>query len=178
MSFWRGPVTPTAPRIPQAPARRRAFERAGRKQRPLADKEFPIPGDENEELLAEYAAWRKRTYGSLPEFIVWKWLREKKHLLEGRDFYYQHPLLGGRTQLGGFLLDFWFPARMEGWRVMGLRWHLMYTKDRGRDLIARQILEGRGIRILDLWEDDILARTDYTLNLAWQGRELRPRRGL
>jgi len=168
-------IAPQAPRVPRAPARRRTFEREGREQRPFKI-EFPLSDEANEELLEEFAAWHAATNGSWPEFICWKWLVNEKQQKEGLDFYFQHPLFGGRTVYGGFLLDFYFPAKNLGWRVMGIRWHLLRPRDRARDLVAKQTLESRGIRIVDVWEDDIANRKGYTLEQAWRGNGLRPRR--
>ena len=109
--------------------------------------------------------------GSVLEFIVWKWLVQKKKQVEGVDFLYQHPIFGGRTSFGGYLLDFFFPGRSEGWRVNGLRYHRTHPDDRARDKIAAQLLESQGIRVIDLWEDALLTYPDRVLALAWEGQE-------
>jgi hypothetical protein len=145
-------------------------------QRPLAGPAIPIPANEDEQLLAEYTSWREVTAGSFAEFLVWDWLVKVKRQLPSIDFYYQYPLAGGRTAYGGWVLDFYFPQKGMGWRVMGLRWHLLKPEDRARDLMAKQILEGRGIHTVDLWEDDLLATRIGTLEKAWNGQEMRPGR--
>ncbi|MCH8065869.1 MAG: hypothetical protein IIC90_08610 [Chloroflexi bacterium] len=89
---------------------------------------------------------------------------------------YQHPLLGGRTEFGGFVLDFLFPFRSAGWRVLGKRFHLLQPEDRARDSIARALLEDRGIEVIDLWDDDLITRADFVLEAAWEGREVVDRR--
>ncbi len=81
---------------------------------------------------------------------------------------FQHPLFGGRTRFGGFILDFYFPGRREGWRVMGERWHQEQATDRARDALAKVQLAGEGIQIVDLFEDDLLSRPVLILNLAWE----------
>lgn len=169
-------VMPQAPKVPRAPARRRTFEREGREQRPFK-MEFPIPDEENEKLLEEFAGWHAATNGSWPEFICWKWLVNAKQQREGIDFFFQHPLFGGRTVYGGFLLDFYFPQKGMGWRVMGIRWHLHQPRDRARDLVAKQTLESRGIRLVDIWEDHLETSKQHTLELAWRGQEVVSRRG-
>jgi len=145
-------------------------------QRPLAPPDIPIPAGEDEALLAQYEAWQQERAGSLPEFIVWRWLVYDKKQKEGLDFIFQWALFGGRTAFGGFVLDFWFPDRNEGWRVMGLRYHLLAPRSRALDQVSRMMLMSRGINVVDLWEDDILERTEYALNLAWRGREVSPGR--
>ena len=156
-----------APRIPAVPLRRRAFERAGRELRPLSGPDIPIPGDQDEDKLQRYQSWRATFNGSIPEFIVWEFLTLRKKLVNGVDFVFQHPLLGGRTRFGGFILDFFFPLRNEGWRIQGERFHLLTPESRARDRVSRIILENRGIRIIDLFETDLLTRPEFVLALAF-----------
>lgn len=166
------PQFPAPARVPEVPFLERRFRLGGLEIRPLAGPDIEIPGTEDEDLLRRYQVWHARTNGSLPEFIVYEFLVFKKKQIEGVDFFFQHPLLGGRTEFGGFVLDFFFPLRSAGWRVMGERYHLLQAQDRARDLIAKQLLESRGIQIIDLWEGDLLVRAEYVLKLAWEGREV------
>ena len=170
------PQFPSAPEVPGAPFPERRFRVGGLEIRPLAGPDIPIPANEDEDLIRRYELWHARTNGSLPEFIVYEFLVFKKKQIENVDFIFQHPLLGGRTEFGGFVLDFFFPLRSEGWRVMGERYHLLQPADRARDLIAEGILESRGIQVIDLWEQDLLVRADYVLELAWRGQEVVERR--
>jgi hypothetical protein len=104
----------------------------------------------------------------LPEFIVWEFLTiEKKQQVE-IDFIFQRSIFGGRTRFGGFILDYFLITRREGWRVMGERFHLEQPLDRARDAIAKIQLLAQGIKIIDLWEDDLLTRRDFVLSLAWE----------
>lgn len=174
-------TTPTPMRMPQVPqftrSKRRAAEREGVEIRPLAGPEIPLPAEEDEEILAQYDAWNARTNGSLPEFIVWRFLVYDKKLIEGSDFYYQAPFGGGRTSFGGYISDFLFPIRQEIWNVQGLRWHVLHTEDRARDMIAKMMLTSQGYKVLELWEDDLLTRPEFVLNLAWDtGAEVAPKR--
>jgi len=130
-----------------------------------------MPSDVEEDRLARYAAWRAQTNGSLLEFIVWEWLVGKKKQIPGVDFVFQHPVFGGRTQFGGYLLDFYFPLQRMGWRVMGLRWHRTNPDDRARDNLAKQLLSSKGMRVIDLFEDDLMERPDFVLNKAWRGEQ-------
>ena len=155
------------PRVPAVPLRSRAFEVQGRKITPLAGPEIPVPGNQDDDLLAEFESWRLGTNGSLPEYITWKFLVEEKKQRPGLDFIFQYPLLGGRTRFGGFILDFYFPRKSEGWRVQGERFHLAKPENRAKDFQAAVILSQRGIRVIDLWEDDLLSRAIFVLDLAW-----------
>lgn len=109
---------------------------------------------------------------SILEFLVWEFLTYKKKQIENVDWIYQYPLMGGRTRFGGFVADFYFPMRREVWNPAGLQFHWTDPQDRARDLMAKQVLAGRGIRLLYLWEDDLMNRPDYTLEQAWRGVEL------
>lgn len=168
------PRAPIAPDFPATPFPHRRVEVPGTELeiRPLAGPEIEIPSNEDEDFLRRFDAWHARTNGSLVEFIVYEFLVFKKKQVEGLDFHFQHPLHGGRTEFGGFVLDFFFPQRSAGWRVMGERYHLLQAEDRARDLIAKTILEGRRIQVIDLWENDLLTRPDLVLRLAWEGREV------
>lgn len=159
----------TAFRVPAIKIRKRigATERA---VRPFA----PIPieiVDQDERTLARFEAWRAVTNGSLPEFIVWEWLVYKRKLRDGVDFVFQSPLFGGRTRFGGFVIDFYFPQRREGWFVNGERWHLLTPQARARDQLAKEMLAGQGITVIVLWENDLLTRPDFVLERAWFRRE-------
>jgi len=135
---------------------------------PFAGPEIPIPPEQDEDLLARFEAWQAKWNGSLPEFIVFEFLVITKRQIPQVDFVFQHPLFGGRTRFGGFILDFYFPGRREGWRVMGERWHQEQATDRARDALAKVQLAGEGIQIVDLFEDDLLSRPVLILNLAWE----------
>ena len=170
ISFDR-PAPFRAPRIPQAGRLRRVAERKGLELRPLAGPEIPMPPEQDQALADRAAAWMAAYNGSLPEFIVYEFLTLKKKQREGLDFLYQNPIFGGRTSFGGYVADFVFPQRKQIWNVLGLRWHLLHTEDRARDLVAKQMLTSRGYLVLSLWEDSLLTSPDHVLELAWQGME-------
>ena len=161
-------IRPTlfAPDKPAIPGAEDTIERADLKLQPRVP-EIENPAEQEIAFLARFDAWRSQTNGSLPEFIVWEFLTIEKKQIPGFDFVFQHPVLGGRTQFGGYILDYFFQMRMEGWRIQGERFHLEKPRDRARDQIAKAQLSARGLRILDLWEDDLMTRPDFVLNLAW-----------
>ncbi len=70
------------------------------------------------------------------------------------------------------MLDFLLIVPRIAWRIQGERFHLFFPQDRARDLLAREVLEGRGIRVLDLFENDLMSQPRRTLELAWNGQEL------
>lgn len=118
---------------------------------------------------AEYQAWGR---GTKPEFIVWKYLTQTKHLKEGEDFVFQSSMFGGRSIFGGIVLDFYIPASNMAWRVQGEEFHLLLVKDRIHDMVTRIELEQRGMVVVDLWVRDLLSQAQYVLDLAWQGQEV------
>lgn len=156
-----------APRVPNIPGREEAFEREGRELRPLAGPAIPIPPEQEEALLQRYEVWKASWNGSLPEFLVWEFLVIEKKQVPSVDFFFQHPVFGGRTRFGGYILDYFLSGRREGWRVMGERYHLEQPEDRARDTIMKAQLMNQGVTIVDLWEDDLMTRRDFVLNLAW-----------
>lgn len=159
MSEW---PQPTAPRRPP-------------EVKPVAIEPEPTEA----ELLEErWRAWQEspaakgKGSASILEFMVWEFLVRRKKQIEDVDFIYQYPLAGGRTQFGGFVADFYFPLRAEVWNPAGQQFHWTKSRDRARDIMSRAVLASRGIREIFLWEEDMLARPDYTLEQAWLGREL------
>lgn len=157
-----------APRRPRVPGAEEAVEREGLPLRPLAGPDIPIPPEQDEALLQRFEVWRASWNGSLPEFLVWEFLVITKKQLQEVDFYFQHPVFGGRTRFGGYILDYFLIRRQEGWRVQGERFHLEQPQDRARDAIMKVQLTSQGIRLIDLWEDDLMTRREFVLNLAWE----------
>ena len=135
-----------------------------------------LPQDEQLDELERWKVWEATYAGSFLEFIVWEWLVKVKKQIPEVDFQYQSSFLGGRTQFGGFVADFVFPARRMIWNPAGLRWHHTDPADRARDMISRAILTNRGYLVIFLYEDDLINRRDYTLNKAWDGVEVGFRR--
>lgn len=163
-------------RLPRTPGREATFTRAGLTLRPFVGPDILIVDESEEAFVSRYEIWRAQFNGSIPEFIVWEFLTLEKKLRHGFDFVFQHPLFGGRTRFGGFILDYFFNMKREGWRVQGKRFHVEQPTDRARDAIMQVQLEKQGIRIIDLFEDDLLTRKNFVLNLAFeQGVSVRSR---
>lgn len=135
---------------------------------------FPI--DQEEERQNRWQEWRLRPdvlgTGSYLEFLCWEYLTYQKKQVRGVDYIYQYPLLGGRTAFGGFVADFYFPYKDMVWNPAGLRFHYTSTTNRAKDRLAKALLGSRGISVIYLWEDDLIQRTQYTLNQAWNGVQI------
>ena len=95
--------------------------------------------------------WR----GSKPEWAVY-WALEKLGRKEGVDFFYQSPFAGGRLNRGGAIIDFVLPAENIGIRVQGVYWHYAKGDSRALDQVQRLAIEGSGMRVVDIDEDDAL----------------------
>ena len=180
----RPTVRTTVPRPPQPfelprtplPHKRVQTGQFGVELRPLAEPSIPLPANEDEDFLQRFTVWHQATNGSLPEYICWEFLVFQKKMEPGIDFVFQNPILGGRTEFGGFVLDYFFPATRMGWRVQGERFHRLLSKDRARDDVAEATLSSRGIDpIIELWEDDLITRPIRVLEMALRGQEVTER---
>lgn len=134
--------------------------------------EVPIPIGAEAERQARWAVFRQKTQASYPEFIAYEWLRDVKKRVPDVDFYFQYSFLGGRTSFGGFVLDFFFPIDKIAWFIQGLHFHYTNPDDRGRDIMAIQVVASRGVNVVQVFEDDIIQRTEYTLDRAYLGQQI------
>lgn len=169
------PEPPLVPEVPRTPFETRRFQAGGREIRPFKGTGFPVPGDPEEEFQLAFQAWkieRANGVGSVLEYIVYNFLVFTKHQIDGIDFEYQSSSGGGRTEFGGFVIDFLLPSRGLALQPEGARWHLLEPTDRARLLIEQAILAGRGIRAIYLWEQQLLTSPDYVLEAAWRGNQL------
>lgn len=105
--------------------------------------------------------------GSVPELIALQAF-ERAGLTEGIDFTYQSRFMGGRTQLGGVIVDFLFsnPSGLAI-NVQGVYYHYEQgSKVTGRDQMARIQLAGLGIQLIFIDEDDLLRDPDFYISEA------------
>ena len=82
---------------------------------------------------------------------------ERLGLIEGVDFTFQTSRLGGRPDKGGLVIDFLFsnPPNLAI-SVQGRYWHYEQGgQAQGRDLIMREIMEGQGVTVIFIDEDDL-----------------------
>lgn len=100
------------------------------------------------------------------EIIVLRWLDRNKI-----EYEFQSSLMGGFFELGGAVVDVLIPDRNLAWRIMGEYWHRGVEKT-GTDTIQREMLEGMGYTVVDLFELDIRERLSETMTKAIQGEEM------
>ena len=94
--------------------------------------------------------------GSKPEWMFFSSLIDLGYQPE-EDFTYQSPLMGGRLDKGGLIIDFLFfnPPDLAV-NVQGVYYHYEMGADtRARDILSRQVLAGQGITLIFVDEDDL-----------------------
>ena len=95
--------------------------------------------------------------GSIPEYVAYQAFI-KIGLEPGQDFTYQSPLLGGRMDKGGFVLDFLFtnPPNLAV-NVQGVYYHYEFgVEAKARDVMARASLAGQNITLIFIDDDDLM----------------------
>ncbi len=116
-------------------------------------------------LLTPPDSWQ----GSKPEWMFYASLIELGYQ-PGEDFSYQSPLMGGRLDKGGVIIDFMFNNPPDlAVNVQGVYYHYeLGAQIRAQDIFARQSLAGMGITLVfvdeDYLEQDPLGTTREALN--------------
>ena len=98
------------------------------------------------------------------ELIVLRWL-DKRGIL----YKFQTSFAGGFTELGGAVID--ITIGRLAWRINGEYYHRGVVPE-GKAALQKEAIEAQGYTVVDLWGDDIKERTNQTLTLALQGREM------
>jgi hypothetical protein len=98
--------------------------------------------------------------GSGPEYIAYQTFIELGKT-PGQDFSYQSPLLGGRMDKGGFIIDFMFTNPPDlGVNVQGVYYHYQKypngVETKARDVLARASMAGQNITLVFIDDDDLL----------------------
>ena len=94
--------------------------------------------------------------GSKPEWAFYSSLVELGYI-PNEDFTNQSPLMGGRLDKGGVIIDFMFdnPPNLAV-NVQGVYYHYeLGAETKARDIFARQSLAGQGIHLIFVDEDDL-----------------------
>ena len=110
--------------------------------------------------------------GSLPEWQFYASLLELGYQ-PNEDFTYQSPLMGGRLDKGGLVIDFLFdnPPNLAV-NVQGVYYHYELGADtRARDIFARESLAGQGITLIFVDEDYLAQAPLGTTREALQFRD-------
>ena len=113
--------------------------------------------------------------GSGPEYVAYQTFISLGKT-PGEDFTYQSPLMGGRIDKGGFVIDFMFTNPPDlGVNVQGVYYH--YTKypggveSKARDVLARASMAGENITLIFIDDDDLLHDPVYYCREALNYRD-------
>ena len=100
--------------------------------------------------------------GSVPEYIAYRTFIELG-LEHGEDFTYQSPLMGGRMEKGGVVLDFLFTNPPDlAVNVQGVYYHYEFgVEAKARDVMARASLAGQNLTLVFIDDDDLMADPTY-----------------
>lgn len=155
-----------APRIKRPNVRRRPGPPI-RVRGPRAFIKAPVstdaPGDKPTSFTITQAEW-----------LVYWWLIHKGRQRADIDFQFQSSLLGGRTYLGGLVVDFFFPNRLGGLviNVQGEYWHRYTSQQRANDLMNKLRLQSRGWTVVYVLEDALFRSLDHVMENAMRGVQL------
>ena len=110
--------------------------------------------------------------GSVPEYVAYQTFVELG-LVPGQDFTYQSPLLGGRMDKGGFVLDFMFNDPPDlAVNVQGVYYHYEFgVEAKARDVMARASLAGQNITLVFIDDDDLMRDPQYYCREALNYRD-------
>lgn len=104
--------------------------------------------------------------GTYPEYLVYQQLVRMVI-----NFDYQSSQLGGRSERGGLVLDFYIPSLSLALNVQSTYWHYGRPEARQADRIQREALEAQGLRVVYLDEEDLIRNAKYYVTEALEGRD-------
>ena len=110
--------------------------------------------------------------GSVPEYIAYQtFVRLGKQ--PGQDFTYQSPLMGGRLDKGGFVIDFLFSDPPDlAVNIQGVYYHYEFGVEvRARDVMARAGLAGQNLTLIFIDDEDLLKDPMYYCREALNYRD-------
>ena len=110
--------------------------------------------------------------GSLPEYVAYITF-EQLGKVPGEDFSYQSSRMGGRLDKGGVVLDFVFTNPPDlAVNVHGVYYHYETgVSTQARDVFARAQVEGAGIRLIFIDDDDLFRDPQYYCREALNYRD-------
>ena len=110
--------------------------------------------------------------GSGPEYVAYQTFIELGRE-PGQDFTYQSPLMGGRMDKGGFVIDFMFTDPPDlAINVQGVYYHYEFgVEAKARDVMARASLAGQNITLIFIDDDHLLSDPRYYCREALNYRD-------
>ena len=110
--------------------------------------------------------------GSVPEYVAYQtFVQLGKE--PGQDFTYQSPLMGGRMDKGGLVIDFMFNDPPDlAVNVQGVYYHYEFgVEARARDTMARASLAGQNVTLIFIDDDDLMRDPQYYCREALNYRD-------
>lgn len=104
--------------------------------------------------------------GTRPEWAIFNALTRLKV-----DFEFQSSQLGGRRNRGGAVLDFYISSQNLGINIQSLFWHYGRPEAVANDRMQRLALEGQGLRMVYIDEEDALRDPFFYTQEALQFRD-------
>ena len=113
--------------------------------------------------------------GSGPEYVAYQTFISLGKT-PGEDFTYQSPLMGGRLDKGGFIIDFMFTNPPDlGINVQGVYYHYQKypggVESKARDVLARASMAGENITLIFIDDDDLMRDPRYYCREALSYRD-------
>ena len=110
--------------------------------------------------------------GSAPEYVAYSTFIELGRE-PGQDFTYQSPLMGGRLDKGGVIIDFMFTDPPDlAINVQGVYYHYEFgVEAKARDVMARASLAGQNITLIFIDDDDLMSDPRYYCREALNYRD-------
>ena len=110
--------------------------------------------------------------GSIPEYVAYQTFIELGRR-PGEDFTYQSPLMGGRMDKGGIILDFLFTNPPDlAVNVQGVYYHYEFgVEAKARDIMARASLAGQNLTLVFIDDDDLMSDPRYYCREALNYRD-------
>jgi len=112
--------------------------------------------------------WTLQRGGSNLEYYIWQAILRTGRV-ENLDFVFQSRLFGGRINTGGAVADFLIFSPRVGINVQSLYYHGTTAQQRAHDELQRIAIEGDGLRLEYIQEDDAINRPDQAVREAIAG---------
>lgn len=113
--------------------------------------------------------WWTELGGSKPEYWVYRAIVRTGRTMEAGDFSYQITKFGGTGQRGTFIVDFIIKSPYVGIEVQSGYFHALNAADRAQDVMKRAALEGDGLRVEFISEEEAINRPDAAVREALAG---------
>ncbi len=98
------------------------------------------------------------------DYIVWEYLTAQKQWENHYQFEFKYSLMGGQAKA-----DFFIHENNLVWNTKGFLYGQM--SDSPMTALQEKLLQNNRFRVVRLYEDDLIYRTDYTIKQALNGQQ-------